>query len=184
MEEAQLIRSCQNGDSHAFQVIVNAYKGKVMAIAYNILRNKQDAEDAAQEAFIKAYKNLDRFDIQKSFKDWLYSILYNQCMDFLRKRRRFFNLFNKAKGEYRDTVFNNHKTAIDKSSISRRWLERLNSRERIALSLWANEGYTSDEIAEVMRCSSSTARVHLFKARRKIKALLEEENAANTMQNQ
>jgi RNA polymerase sigma-70 factor (ECF subfamily) len=54
----------------------------------------------------------------------------------------------------------------------------LNPKERISVCLWANEGYTSGEIASVLRCSPSTARVHLFKARRKIKTLLEEENVS------
>jgi RNA polymerase sigma-70 factor (ECF subfamily) len=62
--------------------------------------------------------------------------------------------------------------------ISSRLLQRLNPKERLSVCLWANEGYTSDEIASVLRCSPSTARVHLFKARRKIKALLEDGNVS------
>jgi RNA polymerase sigma-70 factor (ECF subfamily) len=62
--------------------------------------------------------------------------------------------------------------------ISSKLLQKLNPRERISVCLWANEGYNSNEIASVLRCAPSTARVHLFKARRKLKTLLEEENVA------
>ena len=91
MNDSQLVKSCLQGEVDEFKKIVDRYRGKVMALALNILGNYEDAEDACQDSFIQAYRNLDRFDTRKSFSNWLFSILYNRCFDQLRKRRRFYN---------------------------------------------------------------------------------------------
>jgi RNA polymerase sigma-70 factor (ECF subfamily) len=178
MNDEQLLRSCLAGNVEEYHKIVNKYRTKAIAIAMNILRNREDAEDASQEAFIQVYQNLRKFDFEKSFSNWLYSILYKRCLDRLRKRKRFNVFFQKMKKEpslrHSSPPPNPSFGFIQKHKI----LESLNPKERISLFLWANEGYTSDEMAGVLRCSPSTARVHLFKARKKIKALLENENAS------
>ena len=87
MNDKQLIRSCLQGDVEEYRKIVNKYNGRIMASAINILGNREDAEDACQEAFIKAYCHLDKYDSKKSFNSWLYGIIYNQCLDKLRKRQ-------------------------------------------------------------------------------------------------
>ena len=124
------------------------------------------------------YKNLKKFDFQRSFPNWFYSILYKRCLDRLRKRSRFSTFYHKVKSEP------SHSTSVQPSNPSfnifekQEMMKSLSSKERISLFLWANEGYTSGEIADVLDCSPSTARVHLFKARKKIKALLENKNVA------
>lgn len=176
MNDKQLVRSCLNGEQEEFKKVVEKYRGKIMALAVNILGNREDAEDASQEAFIKAYSHLDDYDFGKSFRNWLFGILYNQCLDHLRKRRRFYRFLNRMKGEYlqsaagRDSNQSSHQPPA-------KILKRLSPKERTVIFLWSVEGYTSEEIGSVLRCSSSTARVHLFKARKKIKAILEKENA-------
>lgn len=177
MNDNQLVQSCVQGEVEEFRGIVDKYKGKIMAMALSILGNREDAEDACQEAFIQVYRNLDKFDVQKSFKNWLFKILYNRCLDQLRKRRRFFKLFKKMKNE--PVQFANPQTTNQPAlqPLTQSLLKELSPKERTALFLWAEEGYTSEEIARVLKCSSSTARVHLFKARKKIKLKLEKENA-------
>ena len=176
MNDTQLVRECLHGETEEFRKIVEKYRGKAMALALNILGNREDAEDACQEMFLQTYYNLDRFDMKKSFSNWLFSILYKRCLDLLRKRRRFFDFYKKAKGEaagmarspvLSPSVHNPHLHSL---------LERLSPKERTTLYLWASEGYTSQEISEVLKCSPNTARIHLHKARKKIKFLLEKEN--------
>jgi RNA polymerase sigma-70 factor (ECF subfamily) len=178
MNDEQLLESCLRGDVEEYQKIVNKYRSKAIAMAMNILRNREDAEDASQEAFIQVYQNLEKFDFKRSFPNWFYSILYKRCLDRLRKRRRFDAFFQKMKKEpalpYFSQPSNPSSGILDKKAL----LESLNAKERISLFLWANEGYTSEEMASVMRCSPSTARVHLFKARKKIKVLLESQDAS------
>lgn len=176
MTDEQLLRSCLCGDVDEYHKIVERYRTKALAIAMNILGNREDAEDASQDTFIQVYKNLEKFDFQRSFPNWFYSILYKRCLDRLRKRRRFARFYQKIKVDPSQSFsvpsVNPELSLLDK----REWVKSLNPKERISLFLWANDGYTSEEIGGVLKCSPSTARVYLFKARKKIKSLLENEN--------
>lgn len=178
MNDKQLVESCLRGEVEEFQKIVDKYRGKVMALALNVLGNREDAEDACQEAFIHAYRHLDRFDVQRSFRSWLYTIISNLCMDQLRKRQRFQRFFRSLKRESSLMEKGLHSKKLPSESLPQGMLQELSPKERTALYLWAVEGYTSEEISSVLRCSPSTARVHLFRARKKIKAILEKENVS------
>lgn len=85
--ESQLIQRAIEGDVDAFGDVVRLYERPVYNLAYRMLGNAVEAEDAAQEAFIKAYSNLHRYDPTRSFKTWILSITSNHCIDRLRKRR-------------------------------------------------------------------------------------------------
>jgi RNA polymerase sigma-70 factor (ECF subfamily) len=178
MEDNQLLMSCLRGELEDFRKLMDKYRGKSLALAWNILGNREDAEDACQEAFVQVYLNLEKFDFTKNFKDWFFAILSNRCLDQLRKRTRFMKFFKKQKIEYKERMRQTSANPDPSPLISSKLVQKLNPKERISVCLWANEGYTSDEIASVLRCSPSTARVHLFKARRKIKTLLEEGNVS------
>ncbi|UCC41890.1 MAG: sigma-70 family RNA polymerase sigma factor [Candidatus Aminicenantes bacterium] len=173
MTDSELVKACLQGEVDEYKKIMDRYRGKAMAFALNILGNREDAEDVCQESFIQVYRNLDRFDTQKSFSNWLFSILYNRCLDLLRKRRRFYNFFKRAKRDPSLLTLNRESNRSNIQPLAQNILRELSPKERTALFLWAEEGYTSKEIAGVLRCSSSTARVHLFKARKKIKDRLE-----------
>ena len=99
MEDKQLIKGCLQGDMDDFKKIINKYRGKAMALALNILRNREDAEDACQDAFVKIYHSLGKFDMSQSFSSWFYSIIYNQCLDYVRKKSRYYKLLNRIKRE-------------------------------------------------------------------------------------
>jgi len=177
MSDNQLVRSCLQGDVDAYRKIIERYRGKAMAMAINISGNFQDAEDVCQEAFIRAYNNLNKFDHTKNFKDWFYTIVYNQSIDVLRKRRRLAKFFQMKKGDLLQSRRNNEPTPEEIRPLSEKLLKKLSPKERTTVFLWASESYSSEEIASVIKCSASTARVHLYKARKKIKRLIEEKNA-------
>ena len=178
MEDNQLLMSCLNGEQEDFRKLMDKYRGKSLALAWNILGNREDAEDACQEAFVQVYLNLEKFDFTKNFKDWFFTILSNRCLDQLRKRTRFIKFYKTQKVAFKERMSPTSSNPDSSPRISSKLLQKLNPKERISVCLWANEGYTGDEIASVLRCSPSTARVHLFKARKKIKTLLEEENVS------
>ena len=181
MEDKQLIKGCLQGDMDDFKKIINKYRGKAMALALNILRNREDAEDACQDAFVKIYHSLGKFDMSQSFSSWFYSIIYNQCLDYVRKKSRYYKLLNRIRREPLP-VSNKEKTfSSEKLSLAKSVLKSLSPKERTVLFLWAEEGYTSEEISRVLKCSSSSARVHLYRARKKLKTILEKKNAS--MQN-
>lgn len=178
MNEKQLILSCLKGEVEAFEEIVDMYKGKAMATALNMLGNKEDAEDVCQETFIRIYSNLDKLDLQSPFKNWFYTILSNRCLDYLRKRRRFLNFFRKMRVEYSEVADFQPSFNPERQLLAQKMLQDLSPKERIVLCLWANEGYSCVEMGRVLECSPSTARVLLFKARKKIKIKMEKENAS------
>ncbi len=177
MTDEQLLRSCLSGDVEEYQKIVERYRTKALAIAMNILRNRQDAEDASQDAFIQVYENLDRFDFKRSFPNWFYSILYKRCLDRLRKRNRFSAVFQRVKTDPSQSFSAQPANPGFGIFEKQEMIKSLNPKERMSLFLWANDSYSSEEIGEILKCSASTARVYLFKARKKIKAVLEKENA-------
>ena len=174
MDEQELIAGCLRGDMEDFRMIVERYNGPAMALAMNILGNRSDAEDACQELFIQVYRHLESYDKNRSFKNWVYTILYRRCLDHLKRRRRSAELVKKMGRETVLATPANPGHSHPSRSLPSELLDLLKSKERTALCLWANEGYTAPEIAEVLRCSASTARVYLFQARKKIKKQLEQ----------
>ena len=178
MSDNEIIQRCLNGEVEEFKKIVEKYSGKAMALALNVLRNREDAEDVCQEAFIKALQNLDRLDLSKDFKNWFYTLLFNRCLDFLRKKKRFYTFFNKWKLESVTVSNVGISNPFSFDHLDERLKKLLTLKERASLFLWAQEGYSSEETAAVLRCSPSTARVHLYNARKKIKTFLERENVA------
>jgi RNA polymerase sigma-70 factor (ECF subfamily) len=174
MDEQALIAGCLRGEAEDFRMIVEKYSAPAMALALNILGNYSDAEDACQELFIQVYRNLKSYDMNKSFKNWLYTILYRRCLDHLRRRRRSVELVRKMGRETALATPANPGSSEGPRRLPSELLERLKAKECTALCLWANEGFSAQEISEVLRCSASTARVYLFQARKKIKGLLEQ----------
>jgi RNA polymerase sigma-70 factor (ECF subfamily) len=88
MGEKELLKKCRQGDRDAFNILVQTYQRQVINLAYGMLSNTEDATDAAQEVFIKVYRNIDRFEGKSSLSTWIYRITSNVCKDFLRKRTR------------------------------------------------------------------------------------------------
>jgi len=173
MEDNDWITACLRGTGEEFKKIVDKYKACVMAVAMNILGNREDAEDACQETFIQVFRNLGHFDARLSFRNWLYAILFHRCLDVIKKKRRFRSLTSKVKSESSGGFATPAYNPEEKRQLSQHILKQLSPKERTALCLWANEGFTAVEISEVLRCSASTARVYLFNARSKIRKFLE-----------
>ncbi|MGN1120320.1 MAG: sigma-70 family RNA polymerase sigma factor, partial [Oscillospiraceae bacterium] len=88
MEQDNLIARCKGGEREAFNELVLKYQDNVINLAYNLLSDRDDAYDAAQETFIKVYKNIGSFRGESSFVTWIYRITSNVCKDILRKRQR------------------------------------------------------------------------------------------------
>ena len=178
MSDRELVQACLSGSSDAYQQIMERYSGKAMAMALNMLRHREDAEDVCQEAFVKVFHNLEKYDPRQDFKNWFYTVLYRRCLDQIRKRKRFYGFMAKFRNEPDLEAALKAPDPARNVRLDPRLLEGLSPKERMTLILWANEGYTGEEIASVLRCSPSTARVNLYKARKKLKDLLEGEDVA------
>jgi RNA polymerase sigma-70 factor, ECF subfamily len=172
LEDSGLIDGCLAGDDRAFEALVNKYQVPLLTMAWSLLGNKEDAQDAAQGAFMAAFSKLDTFDSSRSFKTWLFAIAWKDCLDMKRKEKTRRAFLEKAKniappeGNPEPAA-----SAIEESEIFRPLLKKLVPKERLALSLRINEGFTAAEIAEVLGCAESSARVYVFNAIRRIRKI-------------
>lgn len=170
MDDSTLIAGCREGMDEAFEALVNKYQSSLLTLTWSLLGNEEDARDAAQGAFLSAFTHLDSFDSGREFKPWLFAIAWKDCLDMKRKEKiRRVNL-GKA-SEMPISAENRPATAsrIEESEIFKPALKRLDQKERAALCLRINEGFTSAEIAAVLGCAESSARVYISKAIRKIR---------------
>jgi RNA polymerase sigma-70 factor (ECF subfamily) len=175
MSENDLVRECLQGKKESYRKLMDKYQNYAMAVALNILMNFEDAQDACQEAFLKAFQKLDKFDLKKSFKNWFYTILCNHCLDYLRKKKRLSHMLTKFRTETKTVDYVPQSENPSSSDwVEFRLLRHLSPKERITIYLWSQEGYTGSEIASVLGCSHKTVHVHIYKARKKLKALIKE----------
>jgi len=178
MTDNELVRECLGGKMESYRELMDRYRGHAMAVAVNILANREDAEDACQEAFLKAYRTLGGFDANRSYKNWFYALLSNHCLDLIRKRTRFKGFLRRFRYEDPEAVVAPPPSSAPSEELDFRYLRPLTPKERTALFLWSQEGYSTAEIASVLGCAPNTAGVHLYRARVKLKTLLEEEKNA------
>lgn len=170
-----LVRNCLEGDMESYRTLMNRYRDPAMALALNILTNFQDAEDACQEGFLRAYKNLSTFDLERNFKNWLYALLSNACLDQHRKRKSYFRFIGRLRTEEQSAAERRSAAPGSAGEFDFKHLRCLSPKERASLYLWSQEGCSGEEIAGVLGCSPKTAYVHLFRARTKLKAALKGE---------
>lgn len=174
MDEKEIISRCMKGDGKAFEMVVNRYQSQLLHFTWSILGDKDEAKDVTQDSFMKSYFRLNNFDPQRSFKTWLFTIAYNLCMDKIRERQSRIRLIQKVKSEQNlSRQLENPEKRLEDSEHILLILERLNTKERTALSLKLNEGYLAREIAEILGCKESTVRVYILNAKRKLMKYLE-----------
>src|SRR6185503_2496001 len=172
-----LIERAKAGDSAAFEQIVVCCQRKVISTAWRMLGNEEDARDAAQEVFLRAYKYLDSFKLDQDFAGWLYRIAINVCRDHGRKRSRYHHLDSfedeRDKGNLDSMASSENVEAAAIKSQERALvmeaLSTLSKKERAALVLRDLEGLTTEEVARVLGSSPVTVRSQVASARAKIK---------------
>lgn len=171
--EARLIARVQDGDAEAYDALVSEYLRRVVAIAFSIVRNAHDAEDLAQEAFVKAYQSIGRFRAGAPFGPWIGRIVTNLALDVVKHRTKFRHeeLGEAQPASRRDdaelpALQNDLAARIDAA------LDELPEMQRIVARLHLVEEMEHAEIAAIMGLSDGTVRSHLSLARTKLKAKL------------
>src|ERR1700739_469044 len=177
-DDRELVRRAQGEEKEAFEELVRRHQHRVFAVAGGILRRREDVEDIAQQVFVKAYFSLKRFDQRAAFSTWLYKITVNECWDLLRKRKVRPLVFESELTEEQAHVYQSTEEKSEQSpDVSDqletrqqldRWLECLEERDRTMLVLKEVQGFTVEEIAEIMEINGNTVKVRLFRARQKI----------------
>ena len=183
IEEDGLVRRAQRGDLAAYDELVHRYQKRIYATIYHMTSNHEDANDLAQEAFIKAFQALRSFKGGSSFYTWIYRIAVNKTINFLKQRRHKghmslneldFNAENDPdlvalvsdKTPQRDAGLNELKEKLNEA------MQRLSEPHRLVVTLHDVQGLAHDEIAEIMDCNIGTVRSRLFYARQQLQGFL------------
>ncbi|MFW5942529.1 MAG: RNA polymerase sigma factor [bacterium] len=173
-EESVWLERARQGDKAAFGQLIEAYQGPVYNLAYRMLGNRGEAEEAAQEAFIRAYTRLDSYDPQRKFSTWMLSITSNYCIDLLRKRRALLLSLDQPLPPHpalmSDRGDNPEAQTVDneREALVQELLEELpeDYRQTVVLRYWYDLSY--QEIADVMDTTVSAIKSRLFRARRQL----------------
>ena len=174
-----IVAARDRADQDAFAEIVYSFQDAVYNLCYRMLGERTEAEDATQEAFIRAYNNLNRYDVDRKFKTWLLSIASNHCIDRLRKRRlKYLSLDEPLPGSLELAMTSDqispesHTVRTEQSEYIQPMLDDLSpdDRDGIILKYWYDYSYA--EIAEVLDTTESAIKSRLFRARRTLAEMM------------
>jgi RNA polymerase sigma-70 factor (ECF subfamily) len=177
MDEKELIRRSQEGDGEAFGQLIERYKSKVYYLAYGLTGDRSEADDLAQEVFIKAYYAIPKFQFKSEFGTWLYRIAVNHVRDYLRKNRHrldevsihaFGESFPAAEG----SSFEERQLLDKRRALVQAALRRLPEKYQIILALRDIQGLSYEEISRILGISAGTVDSRLHRARKKLREKL------------
>ena len=179
----ELVKRARQGDMSAYDDLVRKYQERIYATIYHMTSNHEDANDLAQEAFIKAFQALKSFKGGSSFYTWIYRIAVNKTINFLKQRK------NRVQISLNDLDFNAEHdpdlVALISDKTPRRdanlaelqeklnaAMQKLSESHRLVVTLHDIQGLSHEEIAKIMGCNIGTVRSRLFYARQQLQALL------------
>ncbi len=181
-QEAAVIQAVLDGDVNAYEALVKEYEKNVYNLALRMTGNSEDAYDMSQEAFIKAYNSLSSFRGESKFSVWLYRIVSNVCLDFLRSRNRKPTLSLSVEDDDGDEV---EMDIADESQSPEQLLDRALTRDAVRRGLAALppehreilllreiQGLSYEEIAETLGLEEGTVKSRIFRARKKLCSFL------------
>lgn len=167
-----LIQNAARGDTQAFRVLVETHQTFVYAVAYRFVQDEHDAEDITQEVFVRLWKNLHRYKSEAKLTTWLYRIIANQCLDFL-KSRHGRQKKNKITIENAPHIpdhtspekdYHRHELLL----ILKQLAEALTPKQRAVFILRDLEGLSPEEVSETLNMASGNVKSNLFHARQKV----------------
>jgi RNA polymerase sigma factor (sigma-70 family) len=174
-DEVTCIKEVQNGNVAAFESLVNHYKSKVYTISYKIIKNREDAQEIAQDTFIKVFKNIKNFKSNSKLSTWLYRIVYNEAISKIRKKKNDHLLLEQNYDivDEEDT-YKNFLTLRD--TEQRKFIEQalynLDEDESVLLTLFYLEENSIEELQEITGLTQSNIKVKLHRGRKKLYAEL------------
>lgn len=179
--DESLVARCQAGDLSAFPILVERYKDPIYNLAYRMLRQREEAEDAAQEAFLHVFRSLGRFSTDQRFSPWIYKIASNLCLDRLRKRRGVVLSLDapvsaesdvaRELPDWRDNPERAAENTELKSTVQAA-VEGLPERYRMIVILRHMHDLSYEEIAEATGLPLGTVKTRLFRARELLRHVL------------
>jgi len=177
-DDTEIIRKCQRGDQEAYQVLVQRYQEKAVWVAFQMVGNYEEARDISQEAFIRVFKSIHKFNLMSNFYTWLYRIVVNLCIDHLRKQgQRSRSVSIDDVGDISGKTPPLHKN-IEKAELDTkiyRILDQIPPKYRAILMLRDIEDYDCKEVATILGCNHNTVRWRLFRGRQIFKDIWEKQ---------
>ena len=165
-----------NGDANAFTVLVDRYKDLVFTLALRMMKHTEEAEEAAQDTFIKVYKSLNKFKGDSKFSTWIYRVAYNTCLDRLKKNKR--QLYTLEINEYTEHQVKTLDNALDqieakeKQQAIQDCLALLPSEDSFLLTLYYFEELSLEDIAKIVSLKPNNVKVKLYRSRKKLATIL------------
>jgi RNA polymerase sigma factor (sigma-70 family) len=171
------IEQILEGRINAFAFIVERHKDNAYNLAFRICGNHEEAEEIAQDSFLKAYKSLSGFKMKSSFATWLYRIVYNSAISHVRIKKKGVLSLDDFPADAVDFIGNNpseDEAELEyRSSLVNFALQKINEDERGLISMYYYEEMSTEEIAEISGISKSNIKVKLFRARQKMLEIIE-----------
>jgi len=164
------------GDRNAFAILVDRYKDMVYSLALRMVRNREEAEEIAQDAFVKAFKSLGGFKRKSRFSTWLYRIVYTTAISSLRKKE--IDRLEMEDGNIPDTGITDYRGAYETLNAEERKkfieqaLDCLDEEDRFLVIMYYYEERELDDIAEITGLAKSNVKVRLFRSRKRMLAYL------------
>lgn len=177
-DDQYYITKIVEGDTRAFTVLVDRYKDLVFTLALSILKNREEAEEVAQDTFIKVFKSLDKFKGDSKFSTWIYRIAYNSCLDSVKKYKREYNKI--PIDDYTEGQLISLDNAVDVLEVKeqqqtiKECLQLLPKEDSFLLSLYYYEEQSLEEISKIMGIKSNNVKVKLYRSRKKLTSILKE----------
>jgi RNA polymerase sigma factor (sigma-70 family) len=166
------------GNSNTFSILVDRYKDLVFSLALKMVKNREEAEEVAQDTFIKVFKSLNQFKGDSKFSTWIYKVTYNTCLDRLKKHKRHQPIV--SIDEFNSNQIKSLDNALDAMENDERaqaiqdCIKILPSDEAFLLTLFYFDEQSIDEIAKIMGLTPNNVKVKLFRSRKKLTTILKE----------
>ena len=170
LEDTHYIKLTRAGDMQAFGLLVQKHQRLVFTLALRMLKNQEEAEEAAQDTFVKVYQSLSRFEEKSKFTTWVYRVAYNECLGRLRKSKRHFTLVedivenSDEPTDFLDGLEILHRE--ERATLIKKGIEMLNPAEAVALTLFYHEDLSVKEISTITGSSESNVKAQLFRGRK------------------
>lgn len=167
------------GNLNDFSILVNQYKDFVFTLAYKMLKNKEEAEEVSQDAFIKIFKSLNKFKGDSKFSTWIYKITFNTCLDKLKNSKKDYSVvsiddFN----EHQVKAIQNIMEIFDEKERNQKiqeCIQLLPSEEAFLLTLYYFDDQSMEEIAKVIDCNANNVKIKLYRIRKKLTSILRDQ---------
>ena len=165
-EDYQIVNACLAGDEDAFSEIVTRYKRLIYTVVYRMIRDQEEANDISQEAFIKIYRSLDRYDAQYKFSTWAVKIATNLCLDVLRKKKlNTVSVDEMVHMHGHDDTPESAYLKIEKKQLIKQAIDSLPEKYKVPIVLFHEQGLSYNEICKVLDEPLSIVKNRLHRAR-------------------